>query len=55
LVREGVIHPLTDAPPVGADVVANIATNATTRAIWIGIREIGEQISRLADENLRAP
>ena len=42
MVREGVIHPLTDAPPVGADVVANTATNATTRAIWIGIREIAD-------------
>jgi len=55
LVREGVIRPLTDPPPADADVVANTATDATTRAIWIGIREIGEQITRLADENLRAP
>jgi hypothetical protein len=53
LVREGVIHPVTDPPPAGTDIVANTAADATTRAIWIGIREIGEQITRLADENLR--
>ena len=53
LVREGVIHPLTDPLPAGADVVADTAADATTRAIWIGIREMGEQITRLADENLR--
>jgi hypothetical protein len=53
LVREGVIHPVTDPPPAPLVVVANAAADATTRAIWIGIREIGEQITRLADENLR--
>ena len=53
LVRKGVIHPLTDPPPVPVVEVANAAADATTRAIWIGIREIGEQITRLADESLR--
>jgi hypothetical protein len=53
LVRNGVVQPVTDAPPVPAVRVANAATDATTHAIWIGIREIGEQITRLADENLR--
>jgi hypothetical protein len=33
--------------------VATAAADTTARAVWIGIREIGEQITRLADENLR--
>jgi hypothetical protein len=53
-VRNGIVQPVTDQAPVPVVRVANAATDATTRAIWIGIREIGEQITRLADENLRA-
>jgi hypothetical protein len=52
-VRNGIVQPVTDQAPVPVVRVANAATDATTRAIWIGIREIGEQITRLADENLR--
>lgn len=49
LVREGVIRPLIDPPPAPA---AAVATDAA-HAVWLAIRELGEQISRLADENLR--
>jgi hypothetical protein len=52
-VREGIIQPLTDEPPSPVAEVANAATDATMQALWIGIRGIGEQITRLADQNLR--
>jgi hypothetical protein len=44
---------LTDEPPQPVAKVANAATDATMHAVWIGIRGIGEQITRLADQNLR--
>jgi hypothetical protein len=48
-VREGLIKPLTDEPP--APIAA--AADAAIHVAWMGIHEIGKQITRLAEEHLR--
>jgi hypothetical protein len=49
LVRECVVKPVTGVAPL--PIAA--ATDAAKRAFWLAVHEFGEQIMRLADENLR--